>query len=209
MNWISVEDRLPSNGQEVFIKDAEQIGTATFKTKYTVDFKTDNNVFLVTGTCYFEPTHWASAYDSENDTLKHIKRVSQLMTEAAIELIQRANIHDDSKLKSPEKEKFDEYTPKLAGSTYGSDEYKELLKRLGSALTHHYKNNSHHPEHYENGINDMNLFDVLEMFFDWKAASERHNDGDIYKSITHNKGRFEMSDQLEKIFINTAKKLDY
>ena len=61
------------------------------------------------------------SYDSKADTLLHIKRVAQLLTEAAAELIRRANVHDNSKLESPEKEFFDEYTPKLAGSTYGSD----------------------------------------------------------------------------------------
>lgn len=145
-------------------------------------------------------------YDSITDTLKHIKRVSQLLTEAASELIKRANCHDNSKLESPEKEMFDEYTPKLKGSTYGSDEYKELLKGLGVALQHHYENNSHHPEHYENGVNGMCLLDVVEMFFDWKAASERHDNGDIYKSIEYNKGRFNLSDQICDIFKNTADK---
>lgn len=149
------------------------------------------------------------SYDSKADTLLHIKRVSQLMTEAAAELIRRANIHDNSKLESPEKELFDEFTPKLKNCTYGSDEYKGYLKELGVALKHHYANNSHHPEHYENGVNGMDLFDLIEMFFDWKAATERHADGNIYKSIEINKDRFGISDQICDIFTNTAKRLGY
>lgn len=149
------------------------------------------------------------SYDSKADTLLHIKRVNQLMTEASCELIKRANCHDDSKLESPEKELFDEYTPKLKDCTYGSDEYKSYLKSLKVALDHHYVNNSHHPEHYEEGVNGMNLFDILEMFFDWKAAGERHADGNIYKSIEHNKERFQMSNQLADIFENTADFLGY
>lgn len=148
-------------------------------------------------------------YDSKADTLLHIKRVNQLLTEAASELIRRANVHDDSKLKSPEKELFDEFTPKLKGCTYGSDEYKEYLKGLKVALDHHYANNTHHPEHYTNGVNDFDLFDLIEMFFDWKAATERHNDGNIYKSIEINKERFGISDQVCKIFNNTAIRLRY
>lgn len=148
-------------------------------------------------------------YDSKPDTLLHIKRVSQLLTEASIELIRRANVHDNSKLNSPEKEFFDEYTPKLAGCTYGSEEYKQFLSELKIGLDHHYKNNSHHPEHYEKGVDGMDLFDLIEMFFDWKAASERHNDGNIYKSITVNQKRFLLSDQVALIFQNTAKNLGY
>ncbi|MEM6342558.1 MAG: DUF5662 family protein [Bacteroidota bacterium] len=148
-------------------------------------------------------------YDSKADTLLHIKRVNQLMTEAASELIRRANVHDDSKLESPEKELFDEYTPKLKGVTYGSDKYKEYLSGLKVALDHHYANNSHHPEHYENGVNGFDLFDLIEMFFDWKAATERHADGDISKSIEINKERFSLSDQICDIMRNTANRLGY
>lgn len=148
-------------------------------------------------------------YDSRIDTMLHIKRVAQLLTEAAGELIKRASVHDNSKLQSPEKEFFDEYTPKLAGSTYGSEEYNGFLKELKVGLDHHYANNSHHPEHYPNGINGFDLFDLMEMFFDWKAATERHNNGNIFKSIQINKERFKYSDQLAEIFTNTAERLGY
>lgn len=145
-------------------------------------------------------------YNSESDTLKHIKRVNELLLFAAQDLIKRAMNHDDSKLEEPEKSKFDEMTPKLKGLTYGSDEYKASLAELGVALKHHYENNSHHPEHYENGIDDMDLLDLIEMFFDWCAASERHANGNIYTSITQNEGRFGMSEQLVHVFQNTAKR---
>ena len=143
-------------------------------------------------------------YDSTEDTLKHIKRVSELLTNASIELINRANVHDDSKLQSPEKELFDEYTPKLTGCTYGSDEYYKYLVELKVALEHHYAHNSHHPEYHEKGIDGMDLFDLIEMFMDWKAASERHEDGDIMKSIEINKDRFNISNQICNIFKNTV-----
>lgn len=148
-------------------------------------------------------------YDSKPDTLLHIKRVAQLLTEAACELIKRANVHDNSKLESPEKEFFDEFTPKLKDSTYGSDEYKEFLTQLKVGLDHHYANNSHHPEHYENGVDGFDLFDLLEMTMDWKAAGERHADGNIYRSIEINKERFNLSDQTVSIMTNTAKRLGW
>lgn len=145
-------------------------------------------------------------YDSKADTLLHIKRVNELLLKAASELLSRASVHDNSKLESPEKELFDEFTPKLKDCTYGSDEYKSYLEGLKVALNHHYANNSHHPEHYENGVNGFDLFDLIEMFFDWKAATERHADGDILKSIEINKERFKICDQICDIFRNTAKK---
>ena len=90
---------------------------------------------------------------------------------------------------------------------YGSAEYKRRTALLGPMLEHHYANNSHHPEHYENGVDGMNLFDVMEMFFDWKAASERGEESKM--NITHASERYKLSDQLRNIFKNTADYLDF
>jgi hypothetical protein len=171
--------------------------------------------------------------DQRPQTLEHIETVKKQIDKIIIELQNRAVNHDQSKLKSPEKEIFDEYTPKLRDTTYGSDEYKNYLKEMKPALDHHYKHNRHHPEHffhYEcNGcfkvfksmpdhcdvchysqftkrtdISQMNLIDLIEMICDWKAATLRHADGDIRKSININQKRFEISDQLTKILHNTV-----
>lgn len=145
-------------------------------------------------------------YDSKDDTIAHVQRVANLLYYVATELMKRAEVHDLSKLQSPEKEYFDKYTPLLQSSTYGSEEYNKHLDKLREALDHHYKHNSHHPEHYPDGINGMDLYDLIEMFMDWKAASERHDDGDIRESIRKNTERFEMSPQLVDIFMNTVKR---
>lgn len=141
-------------------------------------------------------------------TLKHIMRVRDVLGFFAMELMDRGRVHDQSKLERPEVELFTEYTSKLAGCTYGSDEYKSYLTAMGPALSHHYAKNRHHPEHWKNGIADMNLIDLVEMFCDWKAATERHHDGNLHKSIEKNATRFEMSPQLVKIFENTADLFD-
>lgn len=148
-------------------------------------------------------------YDSTDDTMRHKNRIKELLSDAAKELNKRGENHDQSKLEEPEKSHFDRLTPMLKDLTYGSEDYKKSLKELQIALKHHYENNSHHPEHYENGINDFDLFDLMELFFDWKAASERTNEGNIYKSIELNRERFGISEQLEIILINTAKRLGF
>ena len=144
---------------------------------------------------------------SSKDTLLHIKRVNELLLQFAKELMDRAVRHDNSKLHEPEKPLFDKMTPHLKTLTYGSEEYKKSLAELKPALDHHYTHNSHHPEFYKDGINDFDLVDLVEMICDWKAASERHEDGNIFSSIQINKERFSMSDQLAKIFENTVNKL--
>lgn len=137
-------------------------------------------------------------------TMRHIERVRNLLNVFIIELLRRGEAHDQSKLVSPEVELFTEFTPKLAACTYGSAEYEGFRKAMGPALAHHYANNRHHPEHWKDGVNDMNLVDLVEMFCDWKAAGERHNNGNILKSIQVNADRFSLSPQLLRILENTA-----
>ena len=190
-------------------------------------------------------------------TMRHIERVRNLLDFFATQLLRRGVLHDQSKLASPEVEAFTEFTPKLATTTYGSQEYKGFLKEMGPALDHHYAKNRHHPEHFawhcpvcqwqgndeqhehapqgpnesgarycprccsngmlyeselmfkpEFGINGMDLLDLVEMFCDWKAAGERHNDGNILKSIEKNTTRFGLSPQLVRILQNTAAALE-
>lgn len=172
------------------------------------------------------------SYDSTEDTKAHINRVRELIATFGGFMANRANAHDYSKLQEPEKSAFDRLTPRLKGLTYGSDEYKASLAELGVALGHHYAMNSHHPEHhclstyldefgetqYEvhkevlstgHGIYSMNLLDIVEMLMDWKAATERHENGDIMKSIEMNAERFGYSDELKTIMLNTAKAFNW
>lgn len=149
------------------------------------------------------------AYDSTKDTLEHIGKVQNYLTKAANELIRRGEIHDKSKLVAPEKEHFDRETPLLKELKYGSEDYLASCKRLKEALTHHYENNSHHPQYYEDGVDDMDLFDLIEMFYDWKASGERTADGNIYTSIGINSPRFGISKQLRKILTNTADRYSF
>lgn len=148
-------------------------------------------------------------YDSTQDTLDHISKVRARLQECIGQLEARSWVHDESKLQSPEKEAFDEVTPLLRGLTYNSPEYHANTARLGPALAHHYAANSHHPEHYPDGIAGMTLIDLVEMFCDWKAASERHADGNFERSIQINRERFAMPDQLAAIFENTRLELGW
>ena len=141
-------------------------------------------------------------------TMKHIQQVGALLHKIASELLERAEKHDQSKLESPEVELFTEFTPKLAECVYGSPEYEEFRKTMRPALEHHYAHNRHHPEHFKDGVDEMNLIDIIEMMCDWKASSSRHHTGNIRKSITINSERFGIGPQLTKILENTADFLD-
>jgi len=168
------------------------------------------------------------------ETQKHIDTVKRAIGVVIVALQKRAATHDLSKLNSPEVEILTEMTPKLAGSTYGSNEYIGFLKEMKPMLDHHYSHNRHHPEYFKIFVcthcnseyidekpkrcefcqleefredfdfSRMNLIDLIEMFCDWKAATLRHDNGDLNKSITFNTGRFEINKQLVKIFENSV-----
>lgn len=142
-------------------------------------------------------------YDSRPATYEHITEVRSRLFMVIKDLLNRAHVHDSSKVVEPELPVFDEYTPKLADSTYGSDEYKSFLVGMKPALDHHYANNSHHPEYYDDGILGMNLLDLMEMLCDWLAATMRHADGDIRRSIDINQERFGYDDQIKRLLLNT------
>lgn len=145
--------------------------------------------------------------ETNAETMTHIRRVQSLLREVVDNLIRRAIQHDASKLAEPEAPVFAEYTSKLRDCTYGSDEYKSFLAGMKPALDHHYAENRHHPEHWPGGIKDMSLLDLIEMFVDWKAATERHADGNLIRSIELNQKRFGYGDELKSIFQRTAAEL--
>ncbi len=55
----------------------------------------------------------------------------------------------------------------------------------------------------------MNLIDIFEMLADWKAATERHDDGSLGRSLTIQASRFNISPQLQSILYNTARDLGW
>ena len=143
------------------------------------------------------------------ETLTHISNVRNAANEVVNRLHKRASEHDKSKLEEPELAPFVKMTPLLAQTTYGSDEYEKMLEELKPALAHHYAKNAHHPEHHKEGVSDMTLIDLMEMLCDWKAATMRHNDGNIRKSIEVNGKRFKINSQLIKILENTVKEMGW
>ena len=154
------------------------------------------------------PVEVMTVAECQVETQKHIEAVRKYIRFMIDKIDMRGVKHDASKLESPEVEVFAEYTPKLNSTTFGSEDYYQNLEQMKSALDHHYASNRHHPEHFVNGINDMTLIDVLEMFCDWKASTLRHNDGNLLKSIETNAERFSMEGQLKQILINTARMID-
>lgn len=150
------------------------------------------------------------SYDSSADTRAHVAKVQSLLANICAVLQTRAAEHDLSKFESPEKETYDELTPKLRNVEYGSKEYKEIITEMRPAIDHHYSVNRHHPEYYSNGVGGMSLIDLLEMIADWKAASERDERSVSFeKAFVISRNRFNINPQLAGIIWNTACELGW
>ena len=147
--------------------------------------------------------HTQQSVEVSNSLIEHSQGVERLLLCIANALTSRAMNHDRSKFDNEEFPTFVVETPKLKDLVYGSVEYKEALVRMAPALKHHYEKNSHHPEHFAEGIRGMDLIDLVEMLCDWAASVHRQKDGNLASSIVLNQDRFNISDDLTQIFLNT------
>lgn len=139
----------------------------------------------------------------------HILRAQGHMQHCMNLLNIRAVFHDQSKYS-------DEELGLVLGKSYYdsleymSDEERNALDLVQPALEHHYANNSHHPEFYEDGILGMSLLDLIELMCDWKAASETSGKNSSFEnSIAFGRERFEIPPELVIIIENTAKELGW
>jgi len=144
-------------------------------------------------------------FESMCETYKHKQLINKYINLITNKLSERAINHDNSKLEYPEVDILKEHNHKLSNTTYNNEEDKKCRQEMKIALDHHYAKNRHHPEHFPNGIKDMDLIDLIEMICDWKSSSLRHNDGNILISIDKNQERFGYSQELAQIFKNTVK----
>jgi hypothetical protein len=142
---------------------------------------------------------------AEIATHKHIARVRQLLGQFACEMIARGDCHDQSKFHPIEAgplQAMQDIIDREGQAPYGSEEYNRRTALLGEMWTHHVARNSHHPEHYPNGVAGMDLHDLVEMFCDWKAASERGEEPAM--AITACVEKYGIADPLASILRNTA-----
>lgn len=151
-------------------------------------------------------------------TYKHIARVRELLGSFAIEMIKRGDRHDASKFTPEELEplqRMQDLIDAEGQAQFGTDEYKRRTDMLGNMIIYHRQRNSHHPEHYEfevggeymHGINGMDLFDLVEMFYDWKAACERGESSTMNLAAACDK--YKIDGPLRAILFNTAERLGF
>ncbi len=133
--------------------------------------------------------------------IKHKHLVTLNIIKISIKLWIRAIKHDASKFQLEEVKGFS--ISNLQESTYGTEDYYKSHEDIISAIDRHHRRNSHHPEYYENGVEGMDIVDLVEMICDWEAAVKLHNKGSFENSLEHNVSRFNLSPQVTNIVKNT------
>jgi hypothetical protein len=141
--------------------------------------------------------------DFAEETRAHVRQVAARLEAVCRELRARGEAHDQSKFSQAEKPWFEAVAPRVKGLEWGTPEYSEAIRALGPALEHHHAQNSHHPEHYENGMRGMDLIDLIEMYCDWAAANLRNESGDLRRSIEISSPKYGIESPLRDILLNT------
>lgn len=136
-------------------------------------------------------------------TILHKWWVFYYILRFCMRMMWRSIIHDWTKFTWRESEGFFRTISELKHTSYGTDEYRALLREIKPNIQAHYEHWSHHPEYYPEGLRGMDLEDFVEMWCDWNAAVRRHADGSISRSIDHNKDRFEMDHGLCQLLRNS------
>ena len=117
----------------------------------------------------------------------------QGLGEDADELIQRAQLHDNSKILN--KDEFRTLTNIVNDKSSLTNANSQLSFFKQDSLELHWKHNSHHPEHFEN-YDEMSRIDRLEMVCDWMARSLQYKSDLIDFVTTRQKERFRFSEEM-------------
>ena len=138
---------------------------------------------------------------------EHQQKVASVMRQVIHELVTRALTHDASKFTTQELRDNlvtlpDKWELQTKGHGYHSPEQEQHRARFAAEIARHRKANRHHPEYHVNGVNDMDLIDLIEMLCDWYVSAS-----DIDQSIRENSQDYEIPPHISRILENTASKL--
>ncbi len=178
-----------------------ELGVIGINDKEIVCF--DFNLFFINGSGFAQVIHysegskksyWKFVYNSDEsymtayeqqmkDTIIHKEFVKRSIdklarylehhgaTEHAKLLRERGEVHDQSKMNNVDE--LHALARIIGDKSTLSDANKQLSPIKKDALQLHWKNNSHHPEHFKTPM-DMSKLDVMEMCCDWHARSTQY-----------------------------------
>lgn len=139
--------------------------------------------------------------------IRHKEIVQENMHDLIAMLQKRSLRHDRSKWLDDEFDGFAELDSVEAFKKFGTPEYKGLIEN-NAGIKLHYERNTHHPEHFTDGINGMSFLDIVEMVVDWKSACETYGN-DFLKSLDYSIKRFGCDEKQEWLIRLIARDLSH
>lgn len=124
------------------------------------------------------------------------------LVEDAKEIRSKGKVHDNSKILN--KTEFNALTGIIEDKSCLRDANQSLSSYKQDAIELHWKNNSHHPEHFEN-ISDMKRIDRLEFVCDCCARSIQYGTDLIEFMKTRQENRFHFPEIMFDEIIHTCK----
>lgn len=118
--------------------------------------------------------------------------LSQKEIDRAIEIIERGWLHDNSKFSDEEIALLSKVDDNKASMR---DADKQLSDEMREFLKLHYKNNTHHPEHWDD-VSQMPEMDVVEMCCDWHARSVQYGTNLLEFAKIRQECRFHFSTEM-------------
>jgi len=137
-----------------------------------------------------------SAYRHKMRVAEHSTSVSELLSGFIADLIKRVGKHDRDKTIEPQLSLWIK-TEDVEIPVSNLDN-----PNLKAAVEAHWKSSDHHPEHYENGISDMNLLTLVEMVVDWSARLD-NNPNSIKAWMQSARERWDICPKFAKVLSNT------
>ena len=128
--------------------------------------------------------------------MKSCKRLADYMenngaVEHAKMLMERAKIHDDSKISC--EDELNALSRIINDKSTLVDSSKQLSPIKQDAIKLHWEHNTHHPEHFKTPM-DMSKLDIMEMCCDWHARSTQYNTDFLKFVEERQKDRFHFPD---------------
>lgn len=134
---------------------------------------------------------------------EHRALVHDKMATVSRDINTRARHHDQSSLNGSEFRIYEEHFDELQKYPMFDPRRDAVLKEMRVATMYHHNANDHHPEHFDDGINGMNLIQMIEFVADIMSQSEQ-NGIDVYEMLPLLKDQYDISSQLYQVILNTV-----
>lgn len=134
---------------------------------------------------------------------EHRALVHDKLATVSREINTRARRHDQSSLSGTELRIYKEHFDELQKYPIFDPRRDIVLSKMRVAIAYHHEANDHHPEHFTNGIDDMNLLQLMEFVADVMSQSEQ-NGIDVYEILPLLKDQYDISNQLYQVILNTV-----